>query len=267
MYVDEHGEDTGTTDTQGGDDQLTVEVDGESYQVEENYDFDQDGDNDTAVVETDDGYIAFADTDHDGTADVAVQLDEDGNVVAGAEYNESTDEWTEEDVDGLPTPTGGGADSGDSGGSHDSGHQGHTSDTGSDHRTSHSDDSDRDDSDRDDSDDSDRPTGHTGGGEDITVETPKGEFDAGQAEYDSDGDGTADTAIVTDDDGTTYAFTDVDGDGDADQAVVIEADGDVTVAENKGGDEWEVSETGHLNSDGSYERDSSGSDSVWAESK
>lgn len=257
MYVDEHQDDT-TTDTHGGDDQLTVEVDGETYEVEENYDFDGDGKDDVAVVETEDGYIAFADTDHDGTADVAVEFDEDGKVVAGAEYNESTGEWTEEDVDKLPTPTGGGADDGSGGTHHTGGHETGGNDRGTDHKASDSDKDDRDD--RDDS-------GRRGGGGDITVETPKGEFDAGQAEYDSDGDGKADTAIVTDDDGTTYAFTDADGDGDADQAVVIEADGDVTVAENKGGDEWEVTETGHLNSDGSYESDKSGSDAAWAESK
>jgi hypothetical protein len=260
VYVDEHGDDTSTTDTHGGDDTLTVEVDGETYEVEENYDFDGDHQNDTAIVETQDGYIAFADTDHDGTADVAVEFDQDGNVVAGAEYDESTHEWTEEDVSKLPTPTGGGAD--DAGSHHTGG--GHTSDTsshGSDHRTS----------DAHDSRDDDKQ--HSGGGrgsgnEDMTVNTPKGEFDAGQANYDSDNDGTNDTAIVTDADGTTYAFTDVDGDGDADQAVVIEADGDVTVAENKGGDEWEVTETGHIDSHGDYEPDKSGGhDSVWAESR
>lgn len=254
MYVDEHGDDTSTTDTHGADDELTVEVDGETYEVEENYDFDHDGKNDTAVVETDDGYIAFADTDHDGTADVAVEFDEDGNIVASGEYNESTGEWEEKDVDSLPTPTGDGADD-STGGSHTGGRdRDEDSDHGSDRKAS-------------DSDDDDDERRRSSGGEDITVETPKGEFDAGQAEYDSDGDGTNDTAIVTDEDGTTYAFTDNDGDGDADQAVVIEADGDVTVAENKGGDEWEVTETGHLNSDGTYESDSSGSDSVWAESR
>lgn len=257
MYVDEHGDDTSTTDTHGGDDQLTVEVDGETYEVEENYDFDRDGENDTAIVETDDGYIAFADTDNDGTADVAVEFDKDGNVVAGAEYDESSGEWKEEDVNSLPTPTGGGADDSTGGTHHTGGSDSDGGKTGSDHKANDS------------SDDDDRNTGgrHGSGGEDITVETPKGEFDAGQAEYDSNNDGTNDTAIVTDKDGTTYAFTDSDGDGDADQAVVIEADGDVTVAENKGGDEWEVTEKGHLNSDGTYESDSSGSDSVWAESR
>jgi uncharacterized protein DUF6802 len=261
VYVDEHGDDTSTTDTHGGNDELTVEVDGETYQVEENYDFDGDQHNDTAVVETNDGYIAFADTDHDGTADVAVEFDHDGNVVAGAGYNESTHEWTEEDVSKLPTPTGDGADSsgGGHGGSHtttghDSGHQTDTSSQGSDHKAS-------------DTHDQHSGGGHGSGGEDITVDTPKGQFDAGQANYDSNNDGVNDTAIVTDQDGTTYAFTDADGDGDADEAVVIKSDGDVTVAENKGGNEWEVTETGHLNSDGTYQTDKSGSDSVWAESR
>jgi hypothetical protein len=238
VYVDEHGDDTSTTDTHGGDDQLTVEMDGEIYEVEENYDFDQDGSNDTAVVQTQDGYIAFADTDHDGTADVAVEFDHDGNVVAGAGYNESTHEWTEENPDKLPTPSGDGSHTGGhNSGGHDSGHPTDTS--------SH---------------------GHISGSEDIKVETPKGEFDAGQAAYDSDGDGTNDTAIVTDQDGTTYAFTDEDGDGKADDAVVIGADGHVTVAHNAGGDEWQVVDEGHLNSDGSYHSDSGGSDSVWADS-
>jgi hypothetical protein len=243
VYVDEQGDDTGTTtDTTAGDDELTVEVDGETYEVEENVDFDKDGHNDTAVVETEDGYIAFADTDDDGTADVAVEFDQDGNVVSGAEYNESTGEWVEEDPSTLPTPSGDGA--GDASGS-DSGDDASDADTSSDSDTG------------------------SGSEETITVETPSGEFEAGAAEYDMDGDGTKDTAIVTDEDGTTYAFTDKDGDGTADTAVVIEADGDVTVAENTGGDDWEVTEEGHLNPDGTYESEttSSGSDSVWAESK
>jgi hypothetical protein len=256
VYVDEHGDDTTTTtDAHGGDDELTVEVDGETYEVEENYDFDQDGSNDTAVVETEDGYIAFADTNHDGTADVAVEFDEDGNIVSGAEYNESTGEWEEGDPDTLPTPTGDGADDSSGGSPRDSSDDKDDKDD-RDEQTSNKDDSDSDD---------DSPRGS--GGEDITVETEKGDFDAGEAEYDMDGDGKNDTAIVTDEDGTTYAFTDEDGDGSADTAVVIEADGDVTVAENKGGDEWEVTEEGHLNPDGTYESEKAGSDSVWAESK
>jgi hypothetical protein len=88
---------------------------------------------------------------------------------------------------------------------------------------------------------------------------PGEDVDAGPANYDTDGDGTNDTAVVTDADGTTYAFTDADGDGSADTAVVIEADGDVTVAEHTGQDEWTVTEEGHINADGTYESDGSGS--------
>ncbi len=66
MYVDETGDDTTTTTDTHGDDELTVEVDGETYEVEENYDFDQDGQNDTAVVETEDGYIVLDVNDFPG---------------------------------------------------------------------------------------------------------------------------------------------------------------------------------------------------------
>ncbi len=238
MYVDETSADDTSTDTDtAGQDELTVEVDGEDYEVEENYDMDGDGANDTAVVETDDGYMAYADTDGDGTADVAVQYDDQGNVVAGAEYDESTGEWQEENVDTLPTPTGDGADDADSS----------------------TDSSDTDSTDTDSTDASDTDTDTSAAEGDITVDMPGEDVDAGPATYDTDGDGTNDTAIVTDTDGTTYAFTDTDGDGSADQAVVIESDGDVTVAEHTGDDEWTVSEEGHINPDGTYESDSSGS--------
>ncbi|MFL6143848.1 MAG: hypothetical protein ACJ72N_18545 [Labedaea sp.] len=260
--MDEHGDDTSTTTETHGGDELTVEVDGESYEVEENYDYDHDGHNDTAVVETDDGHIAFADTDGDGAADVAVQFDHDGNVVSGAEFDESSGEWKEEDVNSLPTPSGDGADGHAGGAPHknDTDHSGGTPKGGS-TETGHSG--------QPGEHSDEQPGGQHGSGEDITVHTKSGEFDAGQAEYDSDGDGTNDTAIVTDKDGTTYAFTDADGNGTADTAVVIEADGDVTVTANKGGEDWEVTERGHLDADGTYHADSpaSGSDSVWAESR
>jgi hypothetical protein len=222
-----------------GDDALTVEIDGEEYAAEENVDLDGDGQNDTAVVETEDGYLAFADTDGDGTADVAVQYDEAGNPIAGAEYDETTGEWTEEDVESLPTPTGDGADDADGSGTDSSGTD----------STDYGDDS------------------SSGTSEDISVDLPGEDVDAGPATYDTDGDGTNDTAVVTDADGTTYAFTDTDGDGEADQAVIIESDGDVTVAEHTGEDEWTTTEEGHIDSSGEYvpESGSSSSDAVWAE--
>ncbi|MFC4854963.1 DUF6802 family protein [Actinophytocola glycyrrhizae] len=231
-----------SADTTGQDD-LTVEIDGEEYHAEENVDLDADGQNDTAVVETEDGYLAFADTDGDGTADVAVEYDSEGNPIAGAEYDETTGEWTEEDVENLPTPTGDGADDADGSG------------TGGTDTT-----------------DTDDTTGTSGsGGESITVDMPGEDVDAGPATYDTDGDGTNDTAVVTDADGTTYAFTDTDADGEADQAVIIESDGDVTVAEHTGEDEWTTTEEGRIDSSGEYVPDSgsssssASSDAVWAD--
>jgi hypothetical protein len=245
VYVDDDttADTTDTTDDTAGQDDLTVEIEGEEYHAEENYDMDGDGRNDTAVVETEDGYLAFADTDGDGTADVAVEYDANGEVVGGAEYDETTGEWQAEDVEALPTPTGDGAD----------GAEGSGTDT----------------TDTDTTTDDTADTAGTGG-EDITVDLPGEDVDAGPATYDTDGDGTNDTAVVTDADGTTYAFTDTDGDGEADQAVIIESDGDVTVAEHTGEDEWTTTEEGHIDSSGEYTPDSSASsssssDAVWAE--
>jgi hypothetical protein len=245
VYVDDDtsADTTDTTDTTtddiAGQDDLTVEIDGEEYHAEENMDMDGDGRNDVAVLETEDGYLAFADTDGDGTADVAVEYDENGEVVAGAEYDESTGEWQAEDVATLPTPTGDGAGEAEGSGS-----------TGTDTQAT------------DVSDD----TGTSSGGESITVDMPGEDVDAGPATYDTDGDGTNDTVVVTDAEGNTMAFTDVDGDGNADQAVVIEADGDVTVAEHTGEDQWTTTEEGRIDSSGEYVPDSSASsDAVWAE--
>ncbi|CRK60613.1 Putative peptidoglycan bound protein (LPXTG motif) Lmo1799 homolog [Alloactinosynnema sp. L-07] len=252
MYVDETGADTTdtTADDTAGHDELTVEVGGEEYEVEENYDYDGDNKNDTAVVQTEDGYMAFTDTDGDGTADTMVQLDEEGNVTGAAEYDEASGEWAEADPDSVEAPSGDGAD-----------------DSGSAKPASNDDDDDK--PAKKDDDDSDLPTSKDddGGSETITVDTKDGDVTAGPAEYDADGDGTNDTSVVTDEEGNTYAFTDADGDGEADQAIVVEADGDVTIAEHTGEDEWTTVETGHINADGSYESDSSGtpsgSDAAW----
>ncbi len=252
MYVDESGADdtTDTTADDAGHDELTVEVNGEEYEVQENYDYDQDGSNDTAVVQTEDGYMAFTDTDGDGAADTVVELDEQGNVTAAAEYDEASGEWTEAEPGSVENPSGDGADGGGAPkSSDDDGTATTTSTTGA-----------------DDSDTTTTTTSSSGSG-DITVDTKDGEVTAGAAEYDADGDGTNDTAVVTDEQGNTYAFTDADGDGEADQAVVIEADGDVTIAQHTGEDEWTTVETGHVSADGTYESEgapaTTGADAAW----
>lgn len=257
MYVDETGADDTTADDTSSQDELTVEVGGEEYEVEENYDYDKDGSNDTAVVQTEDGYMAFTDTDGDGTADTMVQLDEEGNVTGAAEYDESSGEWTEADPDSVEAPSGDGADEGGAS-SKDDKDEDKKDDKGTDATSTSSKD--------DNADDSKDSKGS--GGEEITVDTKDGDQSAGKAEYDADGDGTNDTAVVTDEDGNTYAFTDSDGDGEADQAIVVEADGDVTISEHTGEDEWTTVETGHINSDGTYESEgsaekTSASDSAW----
>jgi hypothetical protein len=220
------------------DDELTVDIGGEEYVLEENADFDGDGADDTALVETEDGgVIAFADTDGDGVADVAVEYDANGDVVTAAEYDETTGEWYEEDVEALPTPTGDGAD--------DSADDSNDDSTGTG----------RPDSEPDTDYDSGQDSDYEAGADDMTVDLPGGDVNAGPATYDTDQDGVNDTAVVAGEDGTTYVFTDTDGDGQADEAAVVTPDGDVTIATHTGDDEWTVVDEGHLNPDGSYESD------------
>ena len=45
------------------------------------------------VVETDDGTIAFTDTDADGQADLMIQLDANGDVVGQARFDETSGDW------------------------------------------------------------------------------------------------------------------------------------------------------------------------------
>jgi uncharacterized protein DUF6802 len=78
---------------------LTVTVEGEEYQAEVVVDLDGDGVEDSAMVETDDGAIAFTDTDDDGRADLMTQLDADGDIVAQARFDESTGEWVQVDIE------------------------------------------------------------------------------------------------------------------------------------------------------------------------
>ena len=101
----------------------------------------------------------------------------------------------------------------------------------------------------------------------ITVHTPDGTLNVGPAEYDMNSDGTNDTAIVTDPDGATQVYVDTDGDGLADESVLIAADGAVTVSEEVADGEWQVTQTGQLNPDGSIELDQSGSDEAWSQAR
>lgn len=81
MFIEESGAD------------LTVTVEGEEYHAEATVDMDEDGVDDTVVVETDDGAIAFTDTDSDGEADLMTRIDTDGDVVGQARYDEASGDW------------------------------------------------------------------------------------------------------------------------------------------------------------------------------
>ncbi|ONI82224.1 hypothetical protein ALI22I_39515 [Saccharothrix sp. ALI-22-I] len=204
MYIDE----TGATDGE-----LKVTVSDEEYTAEATYDLDQDGVEDSAVVETDDGgHLAFTDTDGDGQADLMSTFDADGELTSQAEFDEGSGEWIAVDP------------------SDDRGQQ-----------------------------------ANTNAGKAIVVDVEDGEDqNVGPATEDTDGDGRADTAVVKDEDGDTWLFTDADGDGKADLATEITQDGEVTVSKHTADDEWTEVEHGRIGEDGKYTPDN---DEVWGNEK
>ncbi|QUQ70105.1 hypothetical protein [Kutzneria sp. CA-103260] len=93
----------------------------------------------------------------------------------------------------------------------------------------------------------------------MTVDTAQGEQNVGPATADTDGDGTNDTAVVTDAEGNTFLYTDTNGDGKADYAMEIAANGQVTISEHTGDHQWTQIEHGHLDGSGNYQKDSDAS--------
>ncbi|NIJ15050.1 hypothetical protein FHU38_005458 [Saccharomonospora amisosensis] len=107
MWVDESGA-TDATDATGTSEELTVTVEGEEYSADINFDIDDDGVNDTAVIEHADGSgQAFVDNDGDGAADEYIALDANGDLVAHATYDEASGDW-------VSVEPGGSGDSGES---------------------------------------------------------------------------------------------------------------------------------------------------------
>ncbi|WP_447004894.1 hypothetical protein ACRAKI_35850 [Saccharothrix isguenensis] len=204
VYIDE----TGATDGE-----LKVTVSDEEYTAEATYDLDQDGVDESAVVETDDGgHLAFSDTDGDGQADLMSTFDADGELTSQAQFDEDSGEWIAVEP----------------------------------------------------SDDHSRQT-NANAGKSIVVDVEDGpDQNVGPATEDTDGDGRADTAVVRDDEGDTWLFTDADGDGKADLATEITQDGEVTVSKHTGDDGWTQVEHGRIGEDGKYTPDS---DEAWSEEK
>ncbi|WP_290056749.1 hypothetical protein [Amycolatopsis solani] len=177
MWVDESG---GSDTDASGTNAMTVHVDGQEYQAEVNYDLNEDGVNDTAIIEHDDGTSqAFIDTNHDGEADQYAVLDENGKVVDQAVYDEASGEWVESH--------GGGHD--DSGSGRDDSSGGHIHADLPDGEV--------------DAGAATIDTDHDGHNDTAIVETKSG---GTIAFTDKDGDGEADIAVQTDADGTTTTF-------------------------------------------------------------
>ncbi|MFD2417935.1 hypothetical protein [Amycolatopsis pigmentata] len=78
-------------------------------------------------------------------------------------------------------------------------------------------------------------TAHAG---DITADTEDGTVDAGPATVDSNHDGTADTAVMTDAQGDTVLFTDTDGDGKADVETIVTSSGESHTYQHTGPGQW-----------------------------
>lgn len=74
--------------------EIEVGVGGQTTELPADYDLDDDGRDETAVVEGADGTkIAFTDTDGDGSADRATVFDGIGNLVGTAYYDPATGSW------------------------------------------------------------------------------------------------------------------------------------------------------------------------------
>lgn len=95
MWADD-GTGAGAAGPEETSDDLLITVGGEEYSAEINLDIDGDGVADTAVIEHEDGSAqVFIDEDGDGDADGYLAVDAQGDVVAAAEYDESTGEWVD----------------------------------------------------------------------------------------------------------------------------------------------------------------------------
>lgn len=190
-------------------------------------DSDHDGVADSVILGIDDHTVMFTDSDGDGQVDTQTVYDTDGNVVD--EKDVSGEDATTSDTSSDSS----GTDSGDSTGSDTSDTS--TTDTGDTTGTDQS------------------STGEDTSGTAISVVDDQGRtVEVGPPTVDMDGDGTADTAVVQGDDGSTIGYTDRNGDGEADQLTEITADRHVTISVLNSAGEWEVAQTGTLDANGHF---------------
>ncbi len=112
MWAEESGG-TEAAGPGGTSDDMLITVEGEEYSAEINFDMDEDGVADTAVIQHEDGSLqAFVDEDGDGDADAYLAVDASGQTTAFAEYDDASGDWVGEagDVSGGASAGGDGAD-------------------------------------------------------------------------------------------------------------------------------------------------------------
>lgn len=100
MYLEEQG---------SGDGDITIPVDGAEYTAEANRDLDGDGVDEAVTIMTDDGFVAYVDSDADGRADVMRHVDTDGVVTGQARFDTASGTWVAEAPEqhtGDPRPSG-----------------------------------------------------------------------------------------------------------------------------------------------------------------
>lgn len=206
---------------------------------EAGYDSDHDGVADSVIVIQDGKEYVVTDADQDGTAESLHAYDSTGQEVdpkSGAPLDRATPDngnasGTGDDSSNSD-PTTGSATGADAGG---------TSETGS----SNPDDTDSD------------TTSAGNAGHYITVTRDDGSaHSVGAPTVDLDKDGSPDTAVVHNSDGSISGYTDRDGDGSVDQITQIDPDGKVVIAVSDGNGGWEVAATGRMDGDGTLVEDS-----------
>ena len=238
--------DTGP-DVQPGHDISIETSSGTTDLGEATYDSDHDGVADSVIVIEDDHEYVITDSDHDGQADSMHAYDENGHEV---------DPKTGAPIDGSSDGPGDGTTGTDTGAS-TTDHTGSTDGTTTD-GTSSSTSSGTSTTDGSTTDASDSSTSSSDSGHDITVTGDDGSAHSlGAPTVDLDHDGSPDTAVIHNSDGSVTGYTDRDGDGTADQITQIGADGKVVIAVSDGHGGWEVTTTGHVDSSGNLVPDSS----------
>ncbi|MET3805647.1 hypothetical protein ABIB25_002651 [Nakamurella sp. UYEF19] len=245
------------SDVQPGHDITIDSSQGSQDLGEATYDSDHDGIADSVIVIDGDHEYVVTDSDHDGHADSMHAYDAHGTEVdpqTGAPVGDSG-------TDGGSTTSGhtgtstSGTDTGTDSTGTDTGASSHTNGTTTDSSgTSSSTTSGTNSSGSDTS--SGTSSGTSTGGHDITVTGDDGSAHSlGVPTVDLDKDGSADTAVQHNDDGSITGYTDRDGDGHADQITQIGADGKVVIAVSDGNGGWQVAATGHMDSSGALVQD------------